>query len=169
MKENNESNRNVSLEGNESSSSYRGINNILNAVNNGKESDDKDVFIKENNSCINSPSSMTKNNNQKDKTISKNPQNNKSNETFDIDLTTALSNLKNGMDKGFGEVRNDIKEIGNNIKEMGNNIIEMKTELKKGLQNISDNISNLSKSIYGLIIIIFAFIIYNAMFLQNKK
>ena len=63
-------------------------------------------------------------------------ENNKNKESFEnVDLTTALSNLSNGMNQGFADVKNEITEMKNEIKD---EISSMKNE-------INDEISSMKK------------------------
>ena len=63
-------------------------------------------------------------------------ENNKNKESFEnVDLTTVLSNLSNGMNQGFADVKNEITGMKNEIKD---EISSMKNE-------INDEISSMKK------------------------
>ena len=83
-------------------------------------------------------------------------ENNKNKESFEnVDLTTALSNLSNGMNQGFADVKNEITGMKNEIKdeissmknEIKDEISSMKKEMSNGFKLISTSIDKLADNI----------------------
>ena len=138
-------------------SSIRGINNIVNAIENGKKSEISDPSIKSANPIIATPSFMNKLNSSQGQNSINTEENNKKKESFEnVDLTTALSNLSNGMNQGFADVKNEITGMKNEIKdeissmknEIKDEISSMKKEMSNGFKSISTSIDKLADNNY---------------------
>ena len=137
-------------------SSIGGINNIVNAIENGKKSEISDPSIKSANPIIATPSFMNKLNSSQGQNSINTEENNKKKESFVVDLTTALSNLSNGMNQGFADVKNEITGMKNEIKdeissmknEIKDEISSMKKEMSNGFKSISTSIDKLADNNY---------------------
>ena len=117
----------------------------MNAIENGKKSEINDPSIQNANPTIFAPSFMSKVNSNQGQNSINTEENNKNKESFEnMDLTTALSNLNNGMNQGFANIKNEIIGMKNEIKD---EISEMKTGMINGLNSISKNIDKLADNI----------------------
>ena len=115
------------------------------AIENGKKSEISDPSIQNANPTIFAPSFMNKLNSSQGQNSINIEENNKNKESFEnVDLTTALSNLSNGMNQGFADVKNEITGMKNEIKD---EISSMKKEMSNGFKLISTSIDKLADNI----------------------
>ena len=171
----------------EDNSCNRGINHIVDSVENGMKSEISGLSIHQANPNILCPSSMNKEDNNEGKNSNKNKESCKSKESLEnLDLTTALSNLKNEMNQGFAgikkeitgmkedlkkgitEMKNGITEMKNGITEMKNEIIGLKKEISKGFEKIAISI-NIYHSLFIIIIAFIIFLLINKFMINFKN
>ena len=157
------------------SSSIGGMMNIIDSINNGKTSEGNNHSIYNNSpNSIHTPSSI------RNSQIQKSDNKNKSSENSEnLDLTTALSSFKNELNnnsKKIDELRAEMKAGNENIIQKIDGVTaELKAlnrEIKTGLKSVSDSIKDSSKNTnyyYPLGILIIVYLLYNVFEYFKKK